>query len=64
MEKYPPVTTKNYTDYTEEVAGLKPSTLYAFRIKANYRARPFDKSFYYWPPVETKFKLRTLGTCA
>ncbi|GFR72269.1 tyrosine-protein kinase receptor [Elysia marginata] len=35
--------------YSETVTGLTPNTLYSFKIRANYNARPFHKALYLWP---------------
>lgn len=63
-EKYLSGSTENHTEYTEQVSGLRPNTLYAFRLRAHYRARPFDKASYLWPQEETRFTHKTLGKLA
>ncbi|XP_035828604.1 proto-oncogene tyrosine-protein kinase ROS [Aplysia californica] len=56
-----PETTLNFTEYEELIDDLKPNTLYAFRIKANYRNQPYQSSLFIWPgPDRQMFTHRTL----
>ncbi|XP_059177002.1 proto-oncogene tyrosine-protein kinase ROS-like isoform X2 [Physella acuta] len=55
-----PGITNNASDYFEEIDSLDPNTLYAFRIKATYKSRPFDGAVYVWPPEERQFVQKTL----
>ncbi|KAH9525303.1 hypothetical protein Btru_001020 [Bulinus truncatus] len=51
--------TENNTVYNEDITGLKPNTLYSFKITASYNFRPFDDAHYIWPNDDNRFTYRT-----
>ena len=43
------------------MTGLSPNTQYAFRIRASYNARPYDRAVFLWPSGDKLFTHKTAG---